>query len=329
VHEARPAAGRLADTVTRWRRRTREHVARGDLRGLARVLTGGVRHAVRRAAPAETVLFANGLYLHRTRTGSVPSYSLRRFELPPGVERVGATRFTVDLERVTTYCGFSYAAHGWHPLVALLEEYRANPSLRYEESILCRLYERFTPATVAEAVFDGTPEDLAPLDRLPAVHGVLRSLWALDRRQVDRLAAGAPYAPVIDDPSRYMGPKSREKGAWHFAKVIRLYESVRRHGYDPGRFGGERPKGYFLVRDDDYRFVIAHAQRRLPALRVAAVRRLVATFQEHVPPVVDEADLARWSSAAGGPYPLAVAQRLFDRLFTATGAERADVLGLR
>jgi hypothetical protein len=323
-----PRSALRAARVTRWRERARRHVTAGDVRGLGEVFVGGLRQGMRRSAPLEALLWPRGRYLHRRRSGPLPTFRILPFALPPGVEHVGDRRFVIDLHKVTTYCGFSYAPEGWHPFLELLEEYEQNPSLRYEDSALYRLYERFTPATVQEAVFDDPALGLSPLDRLPAAHTVLRALWQLDRRQVEKLAGEAPHRPRVDDQSRYFGPKTHEKGAWHFNKIVRLHESVREHGYDPARFGGERPKGYFLVRGNDYRFVIGHANRRLPALRMNGVRRIVASFMEHVPPVIDETHLDRWTTGQGGVYPPRVARLLFDRMFTATGTERAEALGL-
>jgi hypothetical protein len=64
-------------------------------------------------------------------------------------------------------------------------------------------------------------------------------------------------------------------------------------------------------------------------VHAAGTGRLAATVRVHHPPVVDERHLARWSTRRGGPYPPDVAERLFDRMFATTGAERADALGLR
>lgn len=291
------------------------------------MVKGGIVHRFRRAAPLEGLLFRSGRYLHRS-PGRFPPVRPVRFSLPPGVERVGATGFVIELEKITTYAGFSFAPGGWHPFAELIREYQGDPTLRYEDSVLCRLYERFTPATLQDVLFDDE-EPLPPLDALPARRSLLRSLWALDPRQLALLRAQGPYEPRLDGDSRYFGPKSAAAGSWHFRKILDLYDSMREHGYDPVRFGGERPKGYLLVRDGDYRFVIGHANRRLAGIHAVGVRHVIATFFEHVPPVIDEAHLTRWATEQGGALPLPVLQRMFDQLFTSIGAERAERLGLR
>lgn len=319
----------VSAAAKRWLQRVRHYGSSGELGSLLRMLAGGLWRRGKDLAPVDAVLFRSDRYLHKTRVGLIPSYRVLPFSLPPGVEHVGDTRFVVDLDKVTTYCGFSFAPGGWHPFVEMLREYEANPDLRYEDSVLYRLYERLTPATVQEAIFDDETEPLSPLDRLPALHQVLKSLWQLDARDAARLVAQAPHAPVLDEHSRYLGPKTVRGGAAHFQRVVHLYESVRRHGYDPQRFGGGRPRGYFLVRDGEYRFVMSRGNHRIPSLRVLGITHFVATVRVHHPPVVDEGHLRRWSTDAGGPYPMPVAERLFDRMFTATGAERVAALGVR
>jgi hypothetical protein len=330
VQDAARLRDLLAAGAARWRTRVRDHAADGDLGRVLHMFRHGLRKRVRTSPPVEATLFRHGRYLHRTRTGALPVYRLRPFSLPPGVDYVADRRFVVELEKVTTYCGFSYAPGGWHPFVALLEEYRRNPALRYEHSVLHRLYARLTPATAQEAIFDDVEESLAPLDRLPPLHHrVLRPLWRLDQREVDTLTRTSVLRPVRDDNARYLGPKSHAVGLSHFQRVIGVYDSIRRHGYHPARFGGGRPRGYFLVRDGDYRFVASGANHRLPALRMTGETHVVASSLENLPPVIDEEDLEQWTPERGGPFPRPVVRRLFDRMFTATGAERADHLGLR
>lgn len=321
-------SARLAAGLRRWRRRLRQPHAAGGPHRIATMFAGGLWRRSRDLAPVDALLFSRGRYLHRVRTGALPTYRLLPFQLPSGVRQVGDMRFVVDLDKVTTYCGFSFAPGGWHPFVAVLRELDADPSLRYEDSLLRRLYARFTPASVQTALFDEVDEPLAPLDRMPAVHEVLKSLWQLDRRQVERLAAAGLPRRDGDDPSRYLGPKSDAGGAAYLRRLAELRDSVRRHGYDVTRFGGGRPRGFFLVRDGEYRFVMTRGNHRLPVLSYLGVRQVVATIRVGHPPVVDAAQLERWSLGGGGAYPLDVAQRMFDRLFTATGAERASALGL-
>lgn len=289
---------------------------------------GVARSLARDAVSVEALLFRRGRYLHRTRSGTMPSYRMQPFVLPAGSWPVGNVRFTVDLDKIVTYCGFSYATRGWSPGLALLEEYDRNPTLRYEDSVLRRLYERFTPATVQDAIFHDPREELSPLDRLPATHPVLKRLWSLDRRTVETLADAAPHQPVFDGHSRFMGPKSVTEGTMHFERFLAVYDSVRQHGYQPARFGGGTAEGFFLVRDDDYRFVASRINHRVPVLRHLGVQRIVARPLVHHPPVIDEAALHRWSWEHGGAFPMPVVRQLFDQMFSSTGWERARSLQL-
>jgi hypothetical protein len=58
----------------------------------------------------------------RPHTGSFRSICLRA--------AVGDTRFlVVDVDRITTYCGFSLADDGWHPFLELLGQYEHDRDL--------------------------------------------------------------------------------------------------------------------------------------------------------------------------------------------------------
>jgi hypothetical protein len=257
----------------------------------------------------------------------VRNYSLRRLRLPvPIISTLGrATQFEVDLDRTTTPCGFSYHPEGWHPYRQTLSELIAEPGLAYEHTTLHRFYGRFQPSTVQEAVLEDEPEPLDPIGRWPPLRPLFTQLWGVTPRQVDQ---------ILRSPDRYaglrqqFGPNPAEVGREQVERVWRAYQSLSRRGYRPAEYPDGYLTGYFLVRGGEYRFVVLHGNHRLAAFRELGIQRLVARTQRDHPPVVDTERLGEWTTGRFGIFPLAVAQRLFDKLFSERGVEKARNVGV-
>lgn len=262
-------------------------------------------------------------------TGGLGFHRLHRIgPLPPGLEHLRTDRtgrFTVDLDRVTTPVGFSYHPKGWHPYRATLNEYVAHPDLPYEHSTLSDYFGRYQPSTVQAALLEDADEPLEPLCHWPPLLYLFKHIWGMSQRRVDQILA-QPSAQKTS--GQQFGPKSDEEGRQHFERLLRAYESLRRHGYQPSRYPDGALTGYFLVRDDDYRFVVFHGNHRLPSMRLLGFDRLEARFHPGHPPVINAADLARWTTRTGGLFEPEVAQRLFDKLFDERGDTKASNLGL-
>jgi hypothetical protein len=262
-------------------------------------------------------------------TGGLRFQRLHRIgSLPPGLEHLRTDRtgrFTVELDRVTTPLGFSYHPYGWHPYRATLDEFLAEPDLLYERSTLCTYFRRYQPTTVQAALIEDANEPMEPLCHWPPLLYLFKHIWGMSRRRVDQILS----RPSVQKTSgQQFGPKTDEQGRQHLARILGAHESLRRHGYQPSQYPDGALAGYFLVRDDQYRFVVFQGNHRLPSMRLLGVDRLDARFHPGHPPVINAADLAQWTTPRGGLFAPAVAQRLFDKLFEERGDTKARNLGL-
>lgn len=254
-------------------------------------------------------------------------FRIERLRLPESVTSTwqAPLRFQVDLDRVTTPCGFSYREGGWHPYRATLQELLAAPELPYEQTTLSRFYEQFRPATVQAAILDGETEQLEPITRWPAVMPLFKHFWALTPRRVQEVLS-APED--VKRSGQQFGPQPIEYGARQVERLHEAHRSIQAQGYRPEAFVDGALKGYFLVRGDDYRFVVLEGYHRLAAFEALGIRRPLARLHRAHPPVVDGEDLARWVSGPRAIFPQTTAERLFDALFDESGLAKASRLGL-
>lgn len=254
-------------------------------------------------------------------------YRVERMRLPEPVSSglLQPTSFEVDLDRVTTPCGFSYAPDGWHPYRETLEQLIAEPDLAYGRTALCRYYERFQPTTVQEALLEDVAEPLEPLSSWPPLLALFKHLWELTPRSVAKIL-DAPH--LTKGARQQFGPQPAEFGLFQVDRIWQTYLSVRDQGYRPEAYPDGYLAGYFLVRDGDYRFMVFSGNHRLAAFRALGVTRLVARIQRGHPPVIDADWIEQWAAGRYGVLPAPVARRLFDKLFEETGRPKARTLGL-
>jgi hypothetical protein len=254
------------------------------------------------------------------------SYVIERYDVPvPTVPSAfGPTTFEVDLHRITTPCAFSYHPEGWHPYRATLAEVLAEPDLPYERTTLARYYDAFQPRTVQEAILEDAPEPLPPLSNWPLLRPLYVRPWALTVRRLHR---------ILNNPHEWQGvpqqfgPHPVDIGRMQIERLVHSYESLAR-GYAPEAHAGGFLNGYFLVRGDDYRFVVLHGNHRLAAFELLGIDRPLAVTHANHPPVVHADRLERWVDGRYGVFPRRVAEQVFDKLFDETGRAKAERLGL-
>lgn len=253
-------------------------------------------------------------------------YRVQRLRLPEPVTSgfLRATSFEVDLDRVTTPCGFSYAPDGWHPYRETLDQLLEDPDVPYEATALCRFYDRFQPTTVQEALLEDADEPLEPISNWPPRLALFKHLWSLTPRDVSTILA-SPH--LHKGPRQQFGPQDAEFGRVQVRRMWDAYRSVRDHGYQPEAYRDGYLTGYFLVRDGDYRFVVFYGNHRLAAFRALGVQRLVARAHQGDPPAIHWEDLEA-ATDNYGVFPASVARRLFTKLFEETGRPKARTLGL-
>lgn len=237
--------------------------------------------------------------------------------------RAVPTSFEVDVDRCTSFLGFSFSRRGWNPLVATLREYEADPSLAYEASSLARTHELFQPATLHEVFLDtSVPAPFEPLGDIGSDRRFYRYIWQAS----PALVAAARAAEPRYSPNYSFGPLEPAKAADEFDRLIGTYISIRDKGYRPDTYG--HVTGYFVGDDRGHRFVVGSGNHRVAALAVLGIDRMPARLHSH-PAAIHRDQLPLWMPEHGGPFPAPTAAALFELLLDGDGSARADRLQLR
>jgi hypothetical protein len=253
-----------------------------------------VRAAGRSAQPPITPRYVVSVPLHRCRTLGVLAFPCARADV--------------------------------NPMAATLRAYAAGDGRSYEGSPLQRYFERWQPATFAEAV---GLEPAAASARLqaPTTGDVPPLPWSPDapsraheRHQREGFQQAVARAGVVGQElvgSLYYGPVSDAFGAATLERLVGVFESIQREGYVPG--GADRPhlRGLLFLRGEDYRVLITSGKHRVAALSVLQVDLVPVEFGTTPPVVVDRADVDRWPAVVTEMFTREEALDVFDRVFRA------------
>lgn len=245
-----------------------------------------------------------------------------RGPLRPDSGRGIATSFEVDLDDCTSLVGFSYRTGGWNPHVATLREHMADPSLRYEDSSLHRLYQSYQPRTLQEVFLEDVEEPLHPLSSLPVVRPLYRYVWTLNPKRIR--GAGAAGDTVLKG-HQYFGPMPPQRGQAQFDRLLDTFRSIRDEGFRPDRYGSIT--GYFVADESEYRFVVGAGNHRLAALKVLGHTSVPVGLSRSHPALIHRSELDSWTIDRGGPFEPETALALFDRFMTEDGTAKALRIG--
>ena len=222
---------------------------------------------------------------------------------------------SIDIRRVTTPYGFSYADGGWHPYWVTLVEYLDGTNQQPETSQLAEFFARYQPRSASEALFPSGTRKITPLLRLDPRDVTVT--WTINTRQFRSLAdpnCPGRHTREVRLANHNIGPATASFLRSEFTRLVGILESLQRHGYRPREFLHGVIEGYFLISGDDYRFIPTEGQHRLGALRALGIDKI-----EVIPRFglssLDRRHLHRWTHRYGRPYTLDEARLLFDRFF--------------
>lgn len=208
-------------------------------------------------------------------------------------------------EEASTIFACSFADQGWQHLRRTLEEYDRHPDIRPEQTTLYRFLTQFRPSSIC--------------DLLEPRAGARRALpifvypWGTFRR-------GETSSPKEASRSRFCGPSTTHFVAEEFARVIALYEDMKRRGYQPWKFGNTFIGGTFLVSNDgERRFIVLQGNHRLAVLAHLGVRRIAVRDVRGYVRELYERDVESWSLVRTGACDVPTARAVFRLFFEQNG----------
>ena len=269
-----------------------------------------------------------------TTAGARPAPLCKDFVEALYRERGGEpSAFLCETSRCVQVTGFSLAPAAWHPFRETLKESIELGHDGYRESILEHFYASWRPQTASQA-FAGFGEVPGPLHRLPPACAHLSPwiAWSPARTEQsvntwnlrDWKEHGADQLDPRRDGIPDFGPVSSELGAFEYARLRNLFESLQRVGYQRDR-GDVRVQ--VLKRGDDIRFLNSGGGlHRTVAMNVLGHE--VVPARHHRPWVIDVDQAPDWPGVRSGLWTETLARAYIDHLFDFDSQGWAKSLGL-
>lgn len=238
----------------------------------------------------------------------------------------------VPLTRLVTfdYSAFPLDSGGGHPFVITLDEYKRNPSLSAEHSPLRQYYDFYRPATASELMDIDRPS-CPDFDHLPALAATPLWSWKSPEAYCAHLmevyrkedeAQGVKVGKFIG--ASQFGPVAPRKLTIEYARLTRLYDSIKRDGFRPER--GEWITGVVWADERDWVIAVSTGQHRLACLAALGHESAIVYLQPKKAP--SGIMLRSWSrhfpSVINGFHTQQEALAIFDRIVCKRPPKAAD-----
>lgn len=270
------------------------------------------------------------------RRVDVPSATPRLFDCPLEAllysQGGKPSRFNCPVNLSTHCVGLGLGEASWNPFVEMLSQYREDPGLTYQDSILKIYFDSWAPTTAAHAIagFHDVPKRF---HNLPPYQLFLSPWSSLSERDVeedtiwwnqkDNREHGGEGLSFPGDGWAFFGPVSTAKGELEFNRSVQLFQSIKSNGYDV-TCGGVGVT--LLKRGSDYRYLIGGGgYHRAAVMRALGFETFPAQF--HRNSVVDVADVELWPNVRNGLWAPDQASAYVDHLFDFDGRGWAEEMG--
>ena len=153
----------------------------------------------------------------------------------------------IDIDKFTAYDGF-YVFNGLAPLLNCAKELYLNPKIKLEDSSLYSFYNRFKPKNYQE-LYNLTENNI--LAKVSSLHDFKPWLNSFINKKVIRKGI--------------FGPINKNDILHRIIRIRNILENLEQFGYSPTE--EDIIKGYLLISNNDYRFLITSGHHRVAALK--------------------------------------------------------------
>lgn len=216
----------------------------------------------------------------------------------------------ISPEDAVTIFGCSFGSGGWHHIRRTLAEFDSNPAIAPGASSLGRYLANFCPLSISTLAGVGDEEPL-PLFVYP---------WGT-------FNDGAVQSDKNAWLSRFCGPSTSEFIDNEFLRTIRLYATMRVHGYQPMRFPNSYIGGTWLeAQDGRRRFVVMQGNHRMAVLAHLQAGKIDVRTIPQALSHVRESAIGQWPLVANGRCSVEHARRVFNLFFLENGKHVAKLV---
>ncbi len=247
--------------------------------------------------------------------------NIKPFSVPKGAGIVGSksTIFEVELSKCLDLYGSGYLNDAHH-FTEVLKQYQGNNELEYSDSVLKTYYDQFQPRNLEEALF--IEKGRAPM----LSKGWIGYPWLWNKKM--KVIFNKEHSETRPGGIHHFGPNTDDFGAGELKRLIPLYKIFKEQGYQPELFFDGYISGHFLIKGDDYRFIVTEGQHRVACLAALGYETIRCRFssEPQYPKVILWQDVKKWPQVANGVYSRNLALRIFERFFVGgIGKERMGI----
>lgn len=178
-----------------------------------------------------------------------------------------------------------------------------NIALQYGKHALSKFYDGFSPKNIIEMYHLDSRgllgEDLPPWE-LP---------WLFRKRQHPPGEGGLGPEHGVS----FFGPCTSEKVDLELRRLVTTVQSISKNGYQPTEHG--HIEGYFLQRDNEYRFFILGGKHRAASLCNLGHTNIPVRMRTNCPRLISRKDSAAWPLVQNGEMDQKLAEAIFDSYF--------------
>ena len=211
--------------------------------------------------------------------------------------------FRIDINKITGFDGY-YIYNGSAPLLKSAKEIIQNPSLKVNKSYLYKFYNDFQPKNYGE-------------------------LYKLNfKNSLYEVPSFLEFKPWINSfldtkiKKGLFGPGDLNEIEHRLIRMKNIFKNIDKLGYLPSE--KDIIKGYILISNDDYRFLITSGHHRVAVLKAINsinedyYKKIIVAFEEKRSSlkIVDQKDVDKWPAVINNLCSKEEALELFKKFFS-------------